>query len=372
MRVLVAGGGTAGHVFPALALARRLVEDHGADVRFAGTPSGQEATLVPAAGFTFDAVDARPLRRELSFRTFSAPFAALRSVSRCAPLVEGAEVVVGMGGYVSVPIGLAAARAKRPLVLHEQNALPGLANRMLSRRATTVALTFAEAATRLPARVRTVVTGNPVREEILAVTQTREALAAQAHAELDLEPGRRTVVVFGGSQGALHVNTATVDALSRLRDRDDLQVLVLAGASHEEDVRGRLGGLSGQVRVRVRVRGFLDRMELAYAVADLVVARAGATTCAEVAVCGLPSILVPYPHATGHHQDANARALERAGGAMVIADDELDGATLAARIAGLLDDSATLASMAQGARSWSRPDAAEALAAVVVAAGGSR
>lgn len=370
MRVLVAGGGTAGHVFPALALARRLVEDHGADVRFAGTPSGQEATLVPAAGFTFDAVDARPLRRELSFRTFSAPFAALRSVSRCAPLVEGAEVVVGMGGYVSVPIGLAAARAKRPLVLHEQNALPGLANRMLSRRATTVALTFAEAATRLPARVRTVVTGNPVREEILAVTQTREALAAQAHAELDLEPGRRTVVVFGGSQGALHVNTATVDALSRLRDRDDLQVLVLAGASHEEDVRGRLGGLSGQVRVRVR--GFLDRMELAYAVADLVVARAGATTCAEVAVCGLPSILVPYPHATGHHQDANARALERAGGAMVIADDELDGATLAARIAGLLDDSATLASMAQGARSWSRPDAAEALAAVVVAAGGSR
>jgi len=144
------------------------------------------------------------------------------------------------------------------------------------------ALTFAEAATRLPARVRTVVTGNPVREEILAVTQTREALAAQAHAEVDLEPRRRTVVVFGGSQGALHVNMATVDALSRLRDRDDLQVLVLAGASHEEDVRGRLGGLGGQVLVRVR--GFLDRMELAYAVADLVVARAGATTCAEVAV----------------------------------------------------------------------------------------
>jgi UDP-N-acetylglucosamine--N-acetylmuramyl-(pentapeptide) pyrophosphoryl-undecaprenol N-acetylglucosamine transferase len=366
MRVLVAGGGTAGHVFPALALARELTDAHGAEVRFAGTPTGQEARLVPAAGFAFEPVEARPLRRELSVETLRAPVTLIRSISRCAPLVAAADVVVGMGGYVSVPVGLAAARAKRPLVLHEQNAVPGLANRVLARRARTVALTFAEAAPALPRRTRTIATGNPVREPILAVRDDRDALVAEAREELDLEADRRTVVVFGGSQGALRVNAAAVEAIGPLRDRADLQMLILTGPAHEEAVRTHLGDTGGLV---VRVRGFLDRMELAFAAADLVVARAGATTCAEVAVCGLPSILVPYPYATGHHQRANARALERAGAAALVADERLSGDLLASRIRELVDDPARLDSMGQRARSWSRPDAAQALARVVLAAG---
>jgi len=366
MRVLVAGGGTAGHVFPALALARRLTEEHGAEVRFAGTPTGQEAILVPAAGFPFEAVDARPLRRELSVEAFTAPVAAIRSVSRCGPIVERADVVVGMGGYVSVPVGLAALRRRRPLVLHEQNAVPGLANRVLARRSRAVALTFREAAERLPRRTRTVLTGNPVREVILAVHEEREALAAEALTELQLEPGRRTLVALGGSQGALRVNTAVIQALRSLRDRDDLQVLLLCGPAHEDAV-GR--SLTDTGRILVRVRGFLERMELAYALADLAVARAGATTCAEVSVCGLPSILVPYPYATGRHQDANARALERAGAAVVVADERLSGDVLAARVVELLDDPGRLERMGERARAWSRPDAADALAGVVMGAG---
>jgi UDP-N-acetylglucosamine--N-acetylmuramyl-(pentapeptide) pyrophosphoryl-undecaprenol N-acetylglucosamine transferase len=365
MRVLIAGGGTAGHVFPALALARRLeAADH--DVRFAGIASGQEARLVRDAGFAFDAVQAAPLERKVSLKALRAPATAIRSVGACRPLAEWADVVVGMGGYVSVPVALAALRARRSLVLHEQNAVPGLANRTLARPARVVALAFAEARPAFPRRTRTVVTGNPVREQILAVPNDRDRLRKEAASELDLAEDARTVVVFGGSQGALHVNRSVVDAIRRL-DRDDLQVLLLTGPAHEASVAAALphGG-----PVPVRVRGFLDRMELAYSIADVVVARAGATTVAEIAVCGLPSLLIPYPYATGRHQEANARALQRAGAASMLLDDELDGSVLADRIGWLVDGGERLREMGERARAWARPDAADDLADVVFEAGG--
>ena len=361
MRILIAGGGTAGHVFPALAAARRLV-DGGHDVRFAGTVSGQEAGLVAAAGFPFVEVEASPFVRKLSLRALMAPFVALRSVGRARPVVAGADVVVGMGGYVSVPVAFAALRARVPLVLHEQNAVPGLANRVLARPARTVALAFVEAARLLPKRARTVVTGNPVREPILTVATEREALAKEAYAELRLDPAKRTVVLFGGSQGALHVNRAAVDAVRRLEGLD-AQLLLLTGPAHAERVTSELGE---DAPVAVRVVPFLERMELAYAIADLAVCRAGATTCAELSVCGVPSVLIPYPYATARHQDANARALERAGAATVLLDDELDGAVLATRIRALLGDPDRLAEMSRRARAWSKPEAADALARAVV------
>jgi len=364
VKVLIAGGGTAGHVFPALALAGRLVAD-AHEVCFAGTATGQEARLVPAAGYRFEEIEARPLERKVSVRAVTAPVAAVRSVGQVGPLAAWADVVVGMGGYVSVPVALAALRSRRPLVLHEQNAVPGLANRTLARPARTVALAFAEARRAFPRRTRAVVTGNPVREAILAVRHRREELAAEARAAFDLDANRRTVVVFGGSQGALHVNRVVAEAIGRL-PRQDLQVLLMAGPAHAGTMQAATGATGG---ITVRVLGFLERMELAYAVADLVVARSGATTVAELAVCGLPAILIPYPYATGRHQEANARAIQRAGGASMLLDDELDGRVLAERVAWLLDDDERLARMGERAREWARPDAGEALARVVVDAG---
>jgi UDP-N-acetylglucosamine--N-acetylmuramyl-(pentapeptide) pyrophosphoryl-undecaprenol N-acetylglucosamine transferase len=363
--VLIAGGGTAGHVFPAIALAERLAAEPGVEVVFAGTATGQEARLVPAAGFAFETVEARPLPRELSVGVLATPLAAMRSVGACRRLVERADVVVGMGGYVSAPVGVAAVLRRRPLVLHEQNAVPGLANRALARWARTVCVSFAEARARLPGRTRVVVTGNPVRSRVLAVARDPERLAAAAFDELGLEPGLRTLVVFGGSQGALRLNTAAAQAIPTLvTRRSDLQVLLLTGPMHERTVLGALGDVA-----RVRVLGFLERMELAYAVADLVVARAGAATCAEVSVCGIPAVLVPYPHATGRHQDANARALERAGAAVVVPDAELTAERLTEVVLELLSDPARLSAMAREMRGWSRPEAAEALAREVLAAG---
>jgi UDP-N-acetylglucosamine--N-acetylmuramyl-(pentapeptide) pyrophosphoryl-undecaprenol N-acetylglucosamine transferase len=370
MKIVIAGGGTAGHVFPAIALGRTLADEHGADVRFLGTPRGLEARLVPEAGFPFIPIDAKPLRRELSLRAVAEPFSSLRSVRGCRRVVADANVVVGVGGYVSVPAVLAAWRSRRPIVLHEQNAIPGLANRLFSRGARSVCVSFEESAALLPAKTRTLLTGNPVRPEILAVTDGRSSLAKEALGELGLEEDRRTVLVFGGSQGALNLDLAVIGAIELLRNRDDLQLVVLTGPSHLDQME-RASRNAGELVVRPF--GFLERMDLAYATADLVVARAGATTIAEITVCGLPSILVPYPHATANHQEANARALERAGGAILVPDASLSPQALARRISKLLEERDGLRRMAEAAAAWARPDAAAALAAEVLRVGeGSR
>ena len=369
MRVVVGTGGTAGHVFPAVAAAERLRDRLGVEVDFLGRADGLEARLVPQAGFPMRTVEALPFARKVSLTTLRAPFAALRAAQRCRPVIRGADAVLGMGGYVSVPVSLAARREGVPLVLHEQNAIPGLANRLASRWARAVALSFPGSGDRFPRRTRTVVTGNPVRGSVLRVRDGRDALRHEGFRRLELDPSRTTVVAFGGSQGARKLNRATVVACGVLADRADLQVVVLTGSGHHAEV---VEGLADRGNLLVRARAFLDEMELAYAVADLVVCRAGATTVAEVTACGLPAVMIPYPYATAHHQDANASAVVRSGGAVVIPDGELDGQILAERIRDLVDDRERLVAMARGSAAFGRPDAADALADLTAEVAGAR
>lgn len=367
MRVVIAGGGTGGHVYPGLALADRLRTDHDASVEFIGSPGGPEATLVPQAGYRFHAVAAAPFYREVSRRAARAPFVALRSVRSSRPLLAGADVMVGVGGYVSVPPGLAARRAHVPLVLHEQNAIPSLANRLLARRAAAIGLTFEDARDRMPGRASATLTGNPVRGAILEVPARRRELAAAARDTFGFEEGRTTVVVFGGSQGALHLDETIVGALRLLADRADVQMLVLTGPDHVDVVAGPASASTG---LRVHVLPFLDRMELAYAIADVAVTRSGATSIAEMTVCGIPMILVPYPYATENHQEANARELERAGAAAVQLDAELTPEGLVRHVLAVIDDPAASARMGRAAAAWGKPDADARLAALVVEAMG--
>ena len=364
MRIVIAGGGTAGHVFPGLALANEL-RARGHRVSFAGTARGLEARLVPEAKFDFHPIEASPFVRRLSLAALRAPIVAMRAVRQSRRIVTGSDVVVGMGGYVSVPAVLAARREKVPAVLHEQNAVPGLANRVLSVPARRTALSFEAAAKRFPrgVRDRLVVTGNPVREEILRVREEGQSLAKEGRRELELDEARRTVVIFGGSQGALHIDRAAAGACRLLGRRRDLQVVLITGPAHLELVRKALPDEGGGLLVRTV--GFLDRMDLAYACADLVVSRAGATTIAELTAVGLPSLLVPYPYATGRHQEANARAVQRAGGASLLLDDQLTAETLAARIESLIDHQERLDAMADRSRAFGRPDAAASLADLV-------
>jgi UDP-N-acetylglucosamine--N-acetylmuramyl-(pentapeptide) pyrophosphoryl-undecaprenol N-acetylglucosamine transferase len=368
VNVVIAAGGTGGHVFPALALADTLVRDHGANVRFIGSPNGQEATRVPAAGYRFDAVNAAPLYREISIRAAKAPMIALRSAFVCAPLVRGADVAVGMGGYVSVPPILAARRAHISIVLHEPNAVPGLATRLLARSAKAIAIAFEDARGRLDGSARVETVGYPVRQAILDVSADRTTLAEEARTLWDLDAHRKTVLVTGGSQGALHIDQVVAAALPLLAARADVQLLIVSGPAHAEVVSEAVGRATG---VRARVVPFIDRMELAYAVADLVVARAGATTLAEIAICRLPALLIPYPHATEHHQDANAREWARIGAAEVVSDVDLTPAVFTDRVCRLLDDPARLATMGARAHDRAKPDAAERFARLVAEVAGA-
>ncbi|MGH2711448.1 MAG: undecaprenyldiphospho-muramoylpentapeptide beta-N-acetylglucosaminyltransferase [Actinomycetota bacterium] len=363
MRVVIGTGGTAGHIFPAVATGIHLRDRYGAEVVFVGTGTGQEASIVPAAGFQLKAIEALPFHRKVSLRTIAAPFAALRASGVARGFVREADVVLGMGGYVSVPVSLAARREKVPLVVHEQNAVLGLANRLAARWARVVALSFREGGRHLPHGVRGVVVGNPVREPIIDAVGRRQEMAARAREQLQLEEGRTTLLVFGGSQGAVRLNRATIELSRILRERDDLQVVLVSGPRNHDEVTQ---SLQVDGNLLVRVVPFLDRMELGYSVADLAVTRSGATTVAELAVSGVPSILVPYPYATANHQEANARALERAGGAVVLLDEQTDGRALAMTVGELMRWSDRLPTMAGAAKTFGRPDAADALSGLVV------
>ena len=361
MKVVIAGGGTAGHVSPSVAVADRLREAD-AEVAFIGSPEGPEATIVPAAGYPFHPVAASPLRRELSLRSAAAPLVALRSVWSSRPLVRDADVVLGMGGYASVPAVLAARSASVPIVLHEQNAIPGLANAALARIADAVALSFEETRRRLPARLRLEVTGTPVREQVLRVPERREAFSTDARSTLALRAGRITVLVTGGSLGARHLDETIASAIPLLAHRADLQLLVLTGRAHQEIVAD---AVPEGVDLVISTVPYLERIELALAIADLAVSRAGAATIHELTVCGVPAILVPYPHATAGHQEANARELERSGAAEVYLDAELTPEGLARRILALADDAERRRSMSERAAAWAKPDADRRVAALV-------
>ena len=366
--VLFAGGGTAGHVFPALATARALRElDPDLEPVFVGVEDRLEAQLVPAAGFRLHTIATPAIPRRLSPRLLTVPTALRRSVARAVELAREEEAVaaVTFGGYVSFPVARAAWKLQLPLVIHEQNAVPGLANRISARWADRIAVSVPGSALRFRRPERCAVTGNPVRDEI--ATLDRSALRAEARERFGLHPDRPTLLVFGGSQGARSLNQAIIEAHTRWGDID-LQVLHATGRGTYETtatawakIRDVAGG------PRVKVLDFIDSMADAYAAADLVVCRAGATSLAELTALGIPAVLVPYPHATADHQAENANALARAGGAIVIEDGALDGQTLVAACEPLLTDEGRLEQVAEASRAFGRPDAAANVARLLPA-----
>ncbi len=377
--VLIAAGGTGGHVFPGLATAAALrAARPDLTIEFVGTADRLESTLVPQAGWTLHTVPAMALARKASPAALRIPFVVGGAVRRVRRLIADRDVVaaVGFGGYTSVPLALAARLTRTPLVVHEQNAVPGVANRVAARMAAAVAVSFDEAADAFGG-VRTELTGNPVRPDLLGEGEDMQAarlgLRTEALQTFGLDPDRRTLLVFGGSQGALRINTAVTGSATAWARPGDLQILHAAGRRTHDDTRAawvRAGvDPDGDARpdgLKVVCTAFIDRMDLAYAAADVVVCRAGASSIAELTALAIPAVLVPYPHATADHQTANARAVERAGGAVVLADDATDTASLVAAAQPLLTDDDRHATMTRGSAAFGRPDAAADLAALVL------
>lgn len=271
----------------------------------------------------------------------------------------GPDVVVGMGGFVAAPMVFAARRRRIPILIHEQNSVPGVTNRWAGKVATAVAFTY-PGTEKFFGRGRVRQTGNPIRPQVLAIQP------AGVHARFGLAEGRKTLLVFGGSRGARRINDAVLEGLPSVADEAWLQILHLAGKMDFERVRDEVKALGLQdTGLLYRCVPYVDEMGGAYAAADLVVSRAGATTIAEVTALGIASILVPYPFATANHQEINARSVEQAGGARVVLNGELDGATLFGAATEILRNEALLSSMRDGARTFGRPNAAADLADMV-------
>ncbi|HEX2040425.1 MAG TPA: UDP-N-acetylglucosamine--N-acetylmuramyl-(pentapeptide) pyrophosphoryl-undecaprenol N-acetylglucosamine transferase, partial [Acidimicrobiales bacterium] len=323
---IVAGGGTAGHVLPAVAVARALVErGHAADtVHFVGSRRGVEARLVPEAGFSITLLPGRGIARSLTLDNVGAVLGLLVAVVRGVILVARRKpaVVLAMGGYAAVPCAVAAVLLRVPLVLHDQNAVPGLANRLAGRFARAAAVSFP--GTALP---RAEVTGNPVRPEVAAVQRTPAARAA-ARQQLGLPEDRVVVAAFGGSLGARTINRAVAGLAAAWSMRDDVVLYHVVGRRDWDDPQ-----LRATTTVSYRPVEYEERMPLLLAAADVAVCRAGGTTVAELAVVELPAVLVPLPGAPGDHQTANAGALVQAGGAVLVPDGELTTERLAAELA---------------------------------------
>ena len=350
---VIAGGGTAGHVHPGMAVARALVRrgHQPESIHFVGSARGVERDLVPAAGFELTLLPGRGIKRRLTGQNLVSVWRLVQATVQAGRLLRRLQpaVVLGLGGYASVPCALAARRLKIPLVVAEQNAAPGMANRLAGRWARASAVSFP--GTGLP---RPVLTGNPVRDEVQRVDRDRDRARARALLGVGLE--RRLVVVTGGSLGAARINRAAFDAAAHWADRGDLAVRHVVGRRDWQELAHLRPDLS-DAPLDYRAVEFEDDMPQVYAAADVVVGRAGATSVAELAVVGLPSVLVPLPGAPGDHQTANAAGLVEAGGAVLVPDAELDGVRLVTEVHRLLETPELLASMGRAAAGLGRRDA---------------
>jgi UDP-N-acetylglucosamine--N-acetylmuramyl-(pentapeptide) pyrophosphoryl-undecaprenol N-acetylglucosamine transferase len=347
MRAILAGGGTGGHVIPALAIANELKKSYGAEVLFMGTARGIENRLVPAAGYPLQLVRVGALknvslmtRARTAFDLPRAVWDAGRMLNEFAP-----DVVVGVGGYASGPTMLAAVVKHIPTLAFEPNVVPGFANRLVARFVSAAAVHFEETAKYFR---HAEVTGVPVR---------------QAFFEVGVRPGdgARTLLVFGGSQGARAINEAMIRCWpALLRQTPGIHIIHQTGERNHHDALAAYGRLGDAAEVFK----FIEDMPAAFARADLLICRSGASTVAEIAAAGKPAIFVPFPRAADDHQQVNAEALERAGAAVVVEESKLDGVWLVETVAALLGDQARLQRMSAAARSLAHPNAARDIAAM--------
>jgi UDP-N-acetylglucosamine--N-acetylmuramyl-(pentapeptide) pyrophosphoryl-undecaprenol N-acetylglucosamine transferase len=362
-KIVIAAGGTAGHVVPALAVAEAL-RARGADVEFIGGERA-ESELIPAAGYPFHRVRVRGLDRRRPVRAALALLLAAGATLRAMRLLRqlGADAVLGGGGYVAGPVGLAARLTRRPLVLTEADSHLGVTNRLLAPVAKRVFLAF-PIPRRKPRPLRRraarkwVVSGRPVP------AATGKADRAAARARFDIGPEEPCVLVFGGSLGARRLNDAALEAFGA---GSPCSVLHASGQRDFDDLRKRLDALGAPPYYHLHA--YIEPFADALAAADLVVARAGGSVM-ELAAAGLPAVLVPFPYATADHQTSNARFIEHAGAAVVVPDAELDGPRLAREVGTLLAAPQRLGAMAKAARAVAKPDAAERIADELIALAG--
>ncbi|PTL39710.1 undecaprenyldiphospho-muramoylpentapeptide beta-N-acetylglucosaminyltransferase [Alkalicoccus saliphilus] len=320
MKVLISGGGTGGHIYPALALIRHLEKEHEAEFLYVGTEKGLEASIVPKAGIKFKSVHITGFRRKLSAENVKTVLRFLKAVKTARKYIEEfkPDIVIGTGGYVCGPVVYAASKAGVPTIIHEQNSVPGLTNKFLARYVDKIAVSFNEAENYFP-KEKVVFTGNPRASEAAETKGSGGALKA-----VGLSNELPTVLIVGGSRGARPINEAVMSAFPSW-DGQDFQVVYVTGEVHYEEIAA---DLKEKETEKLKAVPYIDDMPSLLKEVNLVVARAGATTLAELTALGLPSILVPSPYVTNNHQFKNAKALVDKGAAVLIEENSLNAESL--------------------------------------------
>jgi UDP-N-acetylglucosamine--N-acetylmuramyl-(pentapeptide) pyrophosphoryl-undecaprenol N-acetylglucosamine transferase len=352
MRLLIAGGGTGGHLFPGIAVAEEFLARNSAnEVLFVGTERGIEARLLPRLGYRLQAISASGVKGQ-------SPFAKLKSLgqlfygyaqSRRILKEFCPDMVLGVGGYASAPVVLAARGLQIRRFIHEQNAIPGLTNKLLARFAEKVFISIEEARTFFPAE-KTLLTGNPLRKEILSDVPSGQAVPREGE--------KLRLLVFGGSAGAHRINTTMIEALPYLEGlKERLLITHQTGENDLPEVRKAYE----QAGFNADIYAFIDNMAAAYSSADLIVCRAGATTIAEVAACGKAAVFIPYPYAADDHQRRNAEALLKKAAGYMILEQELSGESLAAQVNELMSNPGRIDETGRNARTLARLDAAQVI-----------
>ena len=354
MKIAVSGGGTGGHIYPALALIRQIKKEHkDAEFLYIGTEKGLENTIVNRENIPFKSIHITGFKRKLSLENVKTVLRFLKGVRESKKMLRefNADVVIGTGGYVCGPVVYAASKLGIPTIIHEQNSVPGLTNKFLSRYVDKIAVCFEEAKAFFP-DTKTVMTGNPRASEVLGQDGIRGRLSA------GLKTGVPAVLIFGGSRGARPINDAVLKTLAELGEKP-YQVLYITGDVHYENVQNEIE-LVGSPE-NVMIKPFIHNMPEVLAGADLVVSRAGATTLAEITSLGIPSILIPSPYVTNNHQEKNARALSDHGAAELLLEKELTGKKLIDSIDRIILDKDKMSNMKEASKKLGIRDASNRL-----------
>lgn len=359
MRLLVSGGGTGGHIYPALALIESLKKkDPTAEVLYVGTTRGLETRIVPAAGIPLKTLKIQGFKRSLSLENLKTVCLFLKSVHESKRIIKEfkPDVVIGTGGYVCGAVVYAASKLKIPTMIHEQNSVAGVTNKFLSHFVDKIGICFEDAASQFPEK-KVILTGNPRAQQVALMKKT-----GRLYSEYGLEKNKKTVLIFGGSQGARRINEASTAAISAWKQAD-YQVLFVSGQGHYEKIMAKLA--DKKLPENVHIVPYIADMPAILPEVDLIVGRAGATSLAEITALGLPAILIPSPYVTNDHQTKNAQSLVTRQAAVMIKESELDETSLVAAINKLMTDDKERMQMAANCKQMGMPNAADKLLAVL-------
>lgn len=359
MKVLISGGGTAGHINPGIAIAKYIKSKNpDCEILFIGTKQGLETKLVPREGFELKLIKVRGFKRKLSRDTFVTVKELFQGLSEARKIIKEfkPDIAIGTGGYVCGPVVFNAARMKIPTLIHEQNAFPGVTNKLLSKFVDKVAISFKESEKYFRDSKKLVFTGNPIRSEMLNADRN------EARAKLGIEKDKPLVVIFAGSRGAETINNTVSELILKHKDEDKFHILFATGEAQYDNIMEKIGTIDSKY---IKVVPYIYDMAEVMAASDLVIGRAGAITISELTCLGVPSVLIPSPYVTANHQEYNARALEKEGANVVILEKNLNSTVLYDEINELLQNKDRLKKMAENAKKMGISNASEKIYNVV-------